>query len=132
MPRKAKPRDPASNRSDLRAKGRPQAVTVPTGLGYGERQALEASQSAMPLPGDPFQAAIAEANASPTELLSLLGPTARPDEPVTAGLPMGPGPGPEILGGPSNRASDTLDELAAQTGDQALALLAMRARSRGF
>lgn len=28
---------------------------------------------------------------------ALLGPTSRPGEPVTAGLPSGPGPGPEAL-----------------------------------
>lgn len=30
--------------------------------------------------------------------IHLMRPTERPGEPVTAGLPMGPGPGPEALG----------------------------------
>lgn len=130
MPRKAKP-NPAANRTDLQRSGRPQAVTAPTGLGYGERQALESAQQQMPLPGDPIAAAIPDANAAPTELLSLFGPSQRPDEPVTAGMSRGPGPGPEILGGPSTAASDTLDSLAAETGDYSLAILAQRARARG-
>lgn len=130
MPRKAKP-NPASNRTDLQRSGGPQAVAVPTGLGYGERQALEQSQQQMPLPGDPIASAIPDAMGAPTELLSLFGPSTRPDEPVTAGMSRGPGPGPEILGGPSTSAADTLDALAAETGDFSLAVLASRARARG-
>lgn len=33
----------------------------------------------------------------PEDTPMLLDPTARPDEPITAGLPVGPGPGPEIM-----------------------------------
>jgi hypothetical protein len=33
--------------------------------------------------------------------LHFAGPTERPDEPVTAGLPIGAGPGPEVLNLPS-------------------------------
>jgi hypothetical protein len=36
----------------------------------------------------------------PAPMVDLDAPTARPGEPVTAGLRTGPGPGPEILGGP--------------------------------
>ena len=36
----------------------------------------------------------------------LLSPTARPDEPITAGLANGPGPGPEALGN-DPRMADT-------------------------
>lgn len=36
--------------------------------------------------------------APPGSLGPLTGPTARPGEPVTAGIDMGPGPGPEALG----------------------------------
>lgn len=33
----------------------------------------------------------------PEDTPMLLDPTNRPDQPVTAGLPVGPGPGPELL-----------------------------------
>lgn len=42
----------------------------------------------------------------PEDTPMLLDPTARPDEPITAGLPIGPGPGPEIM---DPRVSETRD-----------------------
>ena len=38
-------------------------------------------------------------------------PTQRPDEPVTAGLPVGPGPGPEALGIMQGGADDVVSFL---------------------
>lgn len=35
---------------------------------------------------------------SPDDTPMLTDPTTRPGEPITAGMPMGPGPGPEVLG----------------------------------
>jgi hypothetical protein len=35
---------------------------------------------------------------SQTPVTPLYAPTQRPDEPITAGIPMGEGPGPEVLG----------------------------------
>ena len=59
----------------------------------------------------------------------LTQPTRRPHEPVTAGLPSGPGRGPEVLatvrGTPTG---DTLRRIAALTGDAELARIAERAR----
>ena len=48
----------------------------------------------------------------PGQLTSLDAPTERPNEPVTAGLPMGAGPGPEALT-PMPVADDGLYELRA-------------------
>lgn len=56
--------------------------------GYGDEAALLASDAQVP--SRPF--------ISPDEVPNLSDPTARPDEPLTAGLPMGAGPGPEALG----------------------------------
>lgn len=102
MPRKPKrakaPAAPGeSNRTDLLVK--PQAVAVPTGQGYGQAQASAAAQQAVPLDNAAAreQAAIAAARTAPGVSVPLSAPTQRPDEPVTAGLPMGPGPGPEVL-----------------------------------
>lgn len=47
---------------------------------------------------------------APGSLGPLDGPTARPGEPVTAGAPVGPGPGPEVLG---MGRGDELDEIRA-------------------
>lgn len=95
--------------------GAPQPAAAPTGLPYGEHQQSIASQQALPAAG-PSQTAPsappepAPAPADPAALLSAaqgynfqpvgLGPTARTNEPVTAGLPLGPGAGPETLGMP--------------------------------
>jgi len=77
-PRQGTPGTAYSNRSDLNA----QPVRAKSGQGYGERKRAEDAQRAVPLPQtrQPF--------ARPTE---------RPTEPITAGLPMGAGPGPEVL-----------------------------------
>lgn len=58
----------------------------------------------------------------------LKDPTQRPNEPVTAGLRSGPGPGPEVLqqmqGSPTGR---TLREMSRLTGDPLFADLAAKA-----
>lgn len=89
------------NRSDLRGNARSQPVQSAPGQGYGARAAQERAQQAVPLPsqpgppapqpgaGGPFQPSI-----SADQVPNLTDPTRRPDEPVTAGLPFGPGPGP--------------------------------------
>jgi hypothetical protein len=63
----------------------------------------------------------------------LFAPTTRPDEPITAGIAMGEGPGPEVMGGarPAQRLSDTLAQLLPfdDTGD--IAILYQEALARG-
>lgn len=55
-------------------------------------------------------------------------PTSRPDEPVTAGLKSGPGPGPEVLGMHRiNPVGDTLRALSRTIGDPYFAELARKA-----
>jgi len=69
-----------------------------TGQTYGEGARQQASQRMVP-PGPP-----------PTDAMGPFdGPTERPDEPVTAGLPMGPGPGPEALTGVGIQSGSKLD-----------------------
>ena len=55
---------------------------------YGAEAAQNASLAEVPMP--PM--------VGMDEVPNLSDPTARPHEPITAGLPMGPGPGPEALG----------------------------------
>ena len=82
---------------------------TPTGLASGEHQKLQEAQSAAPLGqaspapqpqvgGDQRMAAALQAAQSmqPPEG-GLTAPSARPDEPLTAGLPVGAGAGPEAL-----------------------------------
>lgn len=74
------------NRKDMAAAPRtaPAQPIRTTDQGYGTQVQQAQAQQAVPLPD--FSA------------LSLSRPTERPNEPVTAGVPAGPGPGPEILG----------------------------------
>lgn len=101
-----------------------QAIQVPTGRPYGARQQLEDAQRAVPLPAqveapvvndaNPFASAIAAAEQYQMGGPSLAAPTSRPGEPVTAGSPLGLGPGPEALGGPvsiANAFADLADDL---------------------
>lgn len=102
------------NRSDLRAA---LPLNAPTGLPYGDHQKLIAAQQAVPMAPAPTPAAPAPGPPAaatspaggpglpvPGAQGPLLRPTERPNEPVTAGLPTGPGPGPEALG-PLSRPS---------------------------
>lgn len=62
--------------------------------GYGDTAALVASDQAVPSqPGQEVSAPYI----GPDEVPNLSDPTARPNEPVTTGLPVGPGAGPEAL-----------------------------------
>lgn len=64
----------------------PQPVRTGPSQQYGQSAELERAQEAVPLPDlEPGQ-------------LDFQRPTERPDEPITAGLPFGAGPGPEALG----------------------------------
>jgi hypothetical protein len=124
-----------------------QPITVPTGLPYGEAGALGQAQAAVPVPqapgppsppgppapGAPPQAAgppvdpmTAARNYQMPNLGALNRPTERPQEPITAGLPAGPGPGPTQQ---SEGMGALLTRMAAQTNSAALAQLAQRANS---
>ena len=72
------------------------------GFGYGENLALEEQQSGAPMAGMP--------SASFADLVALDAPTQRPDEPLTAGINRGEGPGSEALNLP-NRAPSLVDTI---------------------
>jgi hypothetical protein len=86
-----------------------QAAKYVPGLPYGEGQALMETQQASPLAAAPsieqsgMPSGLASAAAS-QPLTPLNAQSTRPDEPVTAGAPMGAGPGMEVLGLPNNAA----------------------------
>lgn len=80
-PRSGRPGTQYSNRSDLQSAPRlaPQAnVDQP----YGTAKAQEEAQATVPMGPPP---------------IPLSAPTQRPGEPVTSGLSLGPGPGPEAI-----------------------------------
>ncbi len=135
------PRGPRRTASGAAA----QKIKSVEGQRYGEGVAQQDMQQAMPAPDflhrtlpptadspspapasvDGLMAAAAAVSASGGGLLTQ--PSARPNEPVTAGLPIGPGAGPEALprfgGSPGGRF---LRELAAATGNDYFAQLADR------
>ena len=67
----------------------PQAPKYMPGLGYGEGGKNMANEQAAPLAGAPIQPRLPS--------IPLMAPTQRPDEPVTAGIDLGPGPGSEVM-----------------------------------
>jgi len=83
-----------ANRTDLQNPTKKMAVTAATGQTYGEAGAQRAAQQAVPM-GTPQAPVIA-----PGSLGNLDRPTERPMEPVTAGNPLGAGPGADALVSP--------------------------------
>ena len=68
-----------------------------------------------------------------TPLTGLYAPSQRPNEPVTAGVDIGPGPGSEALGmsQPSGKLSDTLAVLLPYDTTGEITVLYQNALSRG-
>ena len=145
MPRKAKTQSGAPA----------QAVSAIPGQVYGMEQAGMDLQKAMPAPqlattgpqpgsqpaaavppqgGQPaptpqnFEQVLAQAQQMRSQTGLLTQPTNRPNEPITAGLPSGPGPGPEILGlVQGTPVGDAMRRLSQVTGDPSFAALARKA-----
>jgi len=87
-----------------------QAVRYISGMpNYGDAADLVDLQASAPMASSPnpspAPAPVASAATQQGQvqqrqpIVPLTAPTQRPNEPVTAGSPLGPGPGPEILGG---------------------------------
>lgn len=116
-----KPSNPApvSNPgSGRRTDGGPtQGVKQMTGGAYGEGKQLEELQSAAPMAATAKPrisgAAAGQAIAGMPPITPLTAPTERPDEPFTAGMPFGDGPGPRQYGAATEAAplSATLAKL---------------------
>lgn len=114
------PRNPAPvsgpGRMSRRTDGGPQQTTVPmTGMGYGENADFNDMQSAAPMAAAPTVSNTRTRNTSPTgqsaAATPLFSPTQRPDEPVTAGAPFGPGPGPQAEPGFMGAVSEDMQML---------------------
>jgi len=102
-----RPTAPQNNPANVSATGGAgQSGTQPAryipGLPYGQGQATMNQQTSAPMAGSPIPAPMAPMGGSP--ITALTEPTQRPDEPLTAGMDFGPGPGSEILSLPRERS----------------------------
>lgn len=111
-PREATPGKAYPNRTDMNQNRQP--VQVASGQAYGERQAQVAAQEAIPLPAAPPVPVAAPSPQAPMpgSLGMFNRATERPDEPLTAGMDIGPGPGREVL--PMSPVLSPDDQLLAQ------------------
>lgn len=109
--------------------------------GYGDKVAYDANKAGAPLATAPKNPMLSQAPQVPTGAslgpsVGLYDPTQRPDEPVTAGIDIGPGPGADALMMQSRFAQTKLSETLAQmlpydeTGE--VAVLYQQALSRGM
>jgi hypothetical protein len=110
-----------------------QAPAAPTGMPYGEHQAAMAGQEMMPLPNNDPMAQIGQAMEQfVQENTPLEEETGFPDEPITTGMAMGPGAGPDVLRMQQDPpAAAVLTKIADVTGDPVIRAMADRARLRG-
>ena len=90
-PRKGTPGKGYANRTDLGMSYQMQGSAGPAGGGMADLQ----------------QAMMSAPAVTPDDTPGLLDPTQYPDQPITAGLPVGPGPGPEVLTNRDPRIQET-------------------------
>lgn len=76
-----------------------QPATAPKGQEYGKAGEQMLAQQIQPVAGSPTAgiSATPMTGMEPGQVPTLEDPSIYPDEPLTAGLPSGPGPGPEAL-----------------------------------
>jgi len=114
---------------------------LPASQNYGDRKAMQEQIAGAPtartadvrgLPTGQVQAAAQAAPQPP--ITGLYAPTQRPNEPITSGVAVGPGPGPEVMGynGQSEKLSDILSQMLPYDTDGEIAILYQQAVSRGL
>jgi hypothetical protein len=106
------------NRSDLRNPAKKMAAKAAPGQTYGEAGKQVAAQRAVPMAAPPTDVAPVatpqQPRVAPGSMGPLSRPTERPNEPLTAGAPFGPGRTQQLGGYIGPRNSDPiLDELRA-------------------
>jgi hypothetical protein len=89
---------------------------LPPSKEYGERKQMQEIVGSAPTAttrgsADPQ---IGRPSNPMSDVTPLFAPSQRPDEPITAGTPLGAGPGPEALMGQSMYAQDSLSKILAQ------------------
>ena len=114
---------------------------LPASQNYGDRKAMQEQIAGAPtartadvrgLPTGQVQAAAQAAPQPP--ITELFAPSQRPNEPITSGVAVGPGPGPEVMGynGQSEKLSDILSQMLPYDTDGEIAILYQQAVSRGL
>jgi hypothetical protein len=116
---------------------------LPASENYGDRKAMAEQIAGAPtartadvrgLPTGQVQAA-AQKGVAREDVVGLFDPTRRPEEPVTSGIAMGAGPGPEALGLQSQFAqaklSDTLAKMIPYDTTGEIIILYQNALARG-
>ena len=107
---------------------------------YGSGVENAAIKSGAPLAKTPDvrPTSLSEQGMAPSQqekITPLFAGTQRPDEPITAGIPMGAGPGPEVLGmrpAPVEKYSDTLAKLLPYDESGEIAVLYQDFIARGL
>jgi len=101
-----------------------QAVRRIPGVAYGEQQDLVEQQQAAPLPKDIVPREQAQPQPAQRQMpnIDVFAPTNRPNEPVTAGLPFGPGinPQPQQQVLKAEEVKDFIYNSWLETGDDSL------------
>jgi hypothetical protein len=111
---------------------------------YGDGVAMQQQMAGAPLaktpdvrgatPTDVRAAAMAGAQSAPQDALtSLYAPSQRPHEPITTGVGIGPGAGPEALsmGKATEKLSDILVKMLPYDTDGSIAVMYQNALARG-
>lgn len=115
-----------------------QPVRYMSGGPYGEGQEMMDLQSSAPMAetppvaSRPRRAAAAPTMGEGMGLTSLFAPSQRPDEPVTAGAPFGPGPGPTMMPAANGKLASTLRKLVTSDESGSIARLLAMAERRGW
>jgi len=103
-----RPTAPQNNPANVSATGGAGQSGQPSryisGMPYGQGQQLMKQQQAAPMASTPKTSTPQLSNLP--QVTPLTAPTERPNEPVTTGIAMGPGAGPEALTLPSNEDTD--------------------------
>jgi hypothetical protein len=104
-------------------------------IAYGEGKDTAAIKAGAPLAktGDVTPSQAPSVSMPQGEITPLFAPSQRPNEPVTAGIDMGPGPGSSVLmmGKSAEKLSDTLAKMLPFDTDGSIAILYQDALSRG-
>ena len=104
---------------------------------YGSGVANAANKAGAPLAKTPDvrPTSRSEMGMAPSQITPLYAPSERTDEPITAGIAMGEGPGPEVLGmrpTPVEKYSDTLAKLLPYDESGEIAILYQDFIARGL
>jgi hypothetical protein len=105
---------------------------------YGEGVETQAIKSGAPLANTPdtrpARAGDVREAAAQGPVTELYAPSERPSEPITSGIAMGPGAGPEALGmrPATEKLSDVLAKMIPYDETGEIAILYQRAASRGL